>query len=101
MGIITSRSLLTFHRAFQSFNSSKLIAGSLWQRLCKSMLNKFQSTNSFHLNNTPSASLAVHFITRSRGMWILPACGEEMTAVQISNKIKLVRGNLQMKVSQC
>lgn len=101
MGIITSRSPLTFHRAFQLFNSSKLIAGSLCHPLCKSMLKKFQSTNAFHLKNTLSSSLAVCLITRSSGVWILPACGEEMTVVQISNKNKLASGNLQMKVSQC
>lgn len=101
VGIITSRSPLTFHRAFQLFNSSKLIAGSLCHPLCKSMLKKFHSTNAFPLKNTLSANPAVHFITRSRGVWILPACGEEMTVVQISNKNQLARGNLQTKVSQC
>lgn len=34
-------------------------------------------------------------------MWILPACGEELTLVQISNKTKLASGNLQTKVNQC
>lgn len=34
-------------------------------------------------------------------MWIFPACGVELTVVQVSNKNKLARGNLQMKVKCC
>ena len=101
MGIITSRSPLTFHMAFQLFSSSKLIVRILCHPLCNSILKKYPGTNAFQLENTLSASLVLYFITSSRGVWILAACGEELTAVQISNKNRLASGDLQMKVNQC
>lgn len=52
MGIITSRSPLTFHVAFQLFSISKLIVRSL----CNSILKKYPGTNAFQLENTLSAS---------------------------------------------
>ena len=101
MDIITSRSPLTFHMAFQLFSSSKLIVRSLCHPLCNSILKKYPGTKASQLENTLSASLVLYFVTSSRGVWILPGCGEELTVVQINNKTRLASGNLQMKVNQC
>lgn len=61
MGIITSRSPLTFHMAFQLLSSSKLIVRSL----CHSILKKYPGTKDFQSENTLSASLVLYFITSS------------------------------------
>lgn len=97
MGIITSKSPLAFHTAFQLFSRSNLIGMSL----CNSILKKCPGTNVFQLENTLSAHLVLYFITSSRGVWILPLCWEELTVFQISQKNKLTSGNLQIKVNQC
>lgn len=74
---------MTFHMAFQLFSSSKLIVKC--HSLFNFILRKYPGTKAFQLENTLSADLVLYFITSNRGVWILPACGEELTVVQISN----------------